>query len=90
MKLSWKSIWWLLYLAAIFSLTNIIVHDYLCHEELHRLVSPVHHSFNCPSSGVSHLIQADQKNYSLIFLNSSKSLPSDFTPVIFHPPTCLR
>ncbi|MGC8745028.1 MAG: hypothetical protein ACP5SQ_00175 [Candidatus Saccharicenans sp.] len=86
MRPSLELLRWLLFLAAIISLTNIVIHDFSCHEELHRLASPIHHAFNFLDNNFLDLGQADHQSHSLLYINLSLALPSGFTPSIFHPP----
>lgn len=74
-------------LAVLFfiSLGNIILHDFVCHEDLHQLVNPVHHYFHNPTRSSQEAGPADTGKFRLFF-PVIESCPSDFTPSIFHPP----
>ncbi|MBC7362315.1 MAG: hypothetical protein H5U06_08555 [Candidatus Aminicenantes bacterium] len=76
----------LLFLLVVGALTNIIVHDFFCHEELHHLISPVHHTFDHPVISSIDLIRASLRESSKIYLEYSLIIPADFVPSIFHPP----
>jgi len=68
------------------SLGNIIAHDFLCHEELHQLTSPVHHSFHHPRWDPQDLLLPDPGASEQISAPAEELHPSDFVPSIFHPP----
>ncbi|MDH7492376.1 MAG: hypothetical protein QHH44_00685 [Candidatus Saccharicenans sp.] len=74
---------WLLF---FISLGNIIAHDFLCHEELHQLTSPVHHSFHHPRWEAQDLPLPYPGGPEKIYAQTDELHPSDFVPSIFHPP----
>ncbi|MBC7364325.1 MAG: hypothetical protein H5U07_07265 [Candidatus Aminicenantes bacterium] len=81
-----KKFFFLAFLLTTLTLTNIIVHDFLCHEELHHLISPIHHSFNHPSFNPLDFIGDCLKNASSLYQANQKKYSENFTPSIFHPP----
>jgi len=81
-----KKLFLLALLLSILTLTNIIVHDFFCHEELHHLVSPIHHSFNHPSFNLLDFIGDGLKKCSALYQTGHKQYFANFVPSIFHPP----
>ncbi|RFT16820.1 MAG: hypothetical protein OP8BY_0762 [Candidatus Saccharicenans subterraneus] len=75
-------------LAVLFfiSFSNIVIHDFVCHEELHQLVNPVHHYFHNPARSSQDLVLRTPESSEKLFFRVIDSCPSDFTPSIFHPP----
>lgn len=75
-------------LAVLFfiSLGNIVIHDFICHEDLHQLVNPVHHHFHNPARSSQELILRTPESSEKLFFSVMESCPSDYTPSIFHPP----
>ncbi|MGB9835288.1 MAG: hypothetical protein ACPLRX_00950 [Candidatus Saccharicenans sp.] len=76
----------LAFLLTLITLTNIIAHDFFCHEELHRLFSPVHHSFQHSSYNPVDFIIANLKEISIFGQDKSAEYLANFFPSIFHPP----
>ncbi|MDI6845276.1 MAG: hypothetical protein QME28_03975 [Candidatus Saccharicenans sp.] len=70
----------------LFALTNTIIHDFICHEELHQLANPVHHSFSCPENFDQEMISTIKPSAEKLSLLAECSLPFEFAPSIFHPP----
>lgn len=81
-----RHLFYLLWLLFLLSLGHIIIHDYVCHEELHQLVSPVHHYFHNPASGSQDLLLSAAESSEKLFLPAIDPGPADFAPSIFHPP----
>lgn len=80
----------LLFLALAFlffiSLGNIVIHDFVCHEELHQLVNPVHHYFHNPGGSSQDLVLVTPESSEKLVFRVMDFCPAGFTPSIFHPP----
>ncbi len=74
---------WLLF---CMSLGHIIIHDFVCHEELHQLVNPVHHYFHNPVGSSQDLVLSTPESSEKLFPQVIDFRASDYTPSIFHPP----
>jgi len=81
-----KKIFLLAFLLTTLTMTNIIVHDFFCHEELHHLVSPLHHSFNYSSFNPQDFIQTRLTETSVLSQENREPGLASFVPSIFHPP----
>jgi hypothetical protein len=76
----------LLFLVSAVSLFTIVVHDFFCHEELHRLASPVHHHFHLSAGYSNDLGQSIQEPSGKLPADNIFLIKSDFVSSIFHPP----
>lgn len=85
-SVSGRYVFYLLWLLFFVSLGNIIIHDFVCHEELHQLVNPVHHYFHNPDGNSQDLVRWTPGSSEKLFLRVIDFRPSDFKPSIFHPP----